>query len=90
MKVDIEKIQNLYGESIIIEMKDNFGNVIDNLSYLKKNKIINYDEILENYPYLFILSPISFQKKTNQLLTKLGNHYNEILEKNISLWGEIL
>ncbi len=72
MKIDLEKIQELYGESIINEMKNHFDNIIENLSYLKKKQISNYDEVLESYPYLFMLSSYSFQKKINQIIKKNG------------------
>ena len=89
MKINLEKIEELYGNSLLIEIKNNLEDIVENINYLKKRQINNYEELLENYPFVLIISPTTFQKKIDKLIENLGNNYIEILENNISLWGDI-
>ena len=89
MKIDLDKIKEIYGDNTIQELKNNLEDVIINIKYLKRKGFNNYFEILEMYPYMFLEPTDIFEDKINNFLDELGVEYIEILSNNISLWGEI-
>ena len=90
MKINIEKIKEIYGNDSIYEIKDNLDVVIDNLNYLVKCKFSNIYEILESYPYLFLYPKEEFKSKVDNLINSLGVEYIEKLDDDMSLWGDLL
>ena len=90
MKIQLEKIKELYGDNTLYEIKNNIDIVSNNLNYLGKYQIENVDEIFANYPYIFISSPELFRTKIDSFIEKLGIEYKEELERNMALWGNLL
>ena len=90
MKIQLDKIKELYGDNILYEIKNNIDIISDNLSYLGKYQITNIEEIFVSYPYIFISSPDLFREKIDSFIEKLGIEYKEELEINIRLWGNLL
>lgn len=90
MMINLEKIKELYGDNIVREMKNNLEEITENLKYLMTYNIENFYEILECYPYLFMKEPKSFQKKLDEFIMKIGDNYIEKLEKNMSMWSELI
>ena len=89
MKWNLEKIQKIYGESIISELKENIEDVIDNMSYLKEKGFTNLSDLVESMPYLFLNPTDIFQEKIDYLEEKWGIEFIEKLEEDFSLWEEI-
>lgn len=90
MKIQLDKIKELYGENTLYEIKSNIDIISDNLSYLGKYQITNIDEIFMRYPYVFITSPESFKTVIDNFIEKIGLNYQEELERNMTLWGTLL
>ena len=55
MKLDLEKISFIYGESSIYEFKDNVEKLANNINYLSKIGFSDVYDIVALYPYLFII-----------------------------------
>ena len=89
MKLDLETIKEVYGNSCIIGIKDYLDEVASNINYLKTKGFSNTYEILERYPLLFVDTNDIFKEKIDFLINKLGNNYIEILNNNMDLWGDI-
>ena len=89
MKLDTDKLKEIYGESILYDIKENLEDISDNMNYLKTKKFTDIYDIFETNPYLFFNTPDVFQNKVNSLIEKLGVDYIEKLENNYNLWGEV-
>ena len=89
MKLDLKRIEEIYGKSSIYEFKENMDEVITNLNYLLSRGFNNVYTILENNPYIFFLDTNIFEERVNNLIDKLGVEYIEKLEEDFTLWGEI-
>lgn len=89
MKINLEKIEEIYGKNSLYEIKDNLDTVLENIDCLLKYQITNIDEILECYPYIFLESEDIFQQKIDHFIMYLGDNYQKKLEEDISLWGEL-
>ena len=90
MKIDLEKIETIYGNNCIYEIKDNLDDVVSNINYLNTKGFTNVYEIVESYPYLFIESNDIFIEKIDLFLTNIGFDYLDILSNDMTLWGDIL
>ena len=86
MNLKLEKLQEIYGNSILKELKDNKEDLLDNLEYLKNRGYDNVIELFELYPYSFLQDPTLFQEKVDELIKKLGVEYVEKIEENTGLW----
>ncbi len=89
MVLNIEKLKEIYGETVLYDIKENLDSIIANINYLLSKKFKDIFDIFETYPYLFMNTPEVFQKKVDSLIEKLGVEYIEKLEHNYSLWGEV-
>ena len=89
MKLDTDKLKEIYGESILYDIKENLEDITDNMNYLKTKKFTDIYDIFEKNPYLFFNTPDIFQNKVNNLIEKLGVDYIEKLDNNYNLWGEV-
>ena len=63
--MDIEKIKEIYGDSVIALIKQNIDDISINIKYLKKIGFTDIEDIFERYIYIFIDRQISLQKKMN-------------------------
>lgn len=89
MKIDLNKIQEIYGDSSIYEIKNHLDQVIDNMNYLVSLGFNDVYNIVETNPYMFLYDKKIFVDKMDKLIKKLGVEYIEKLEDDFSLWGEI-
>ncbi len=89
MKLDIEKISEIYGENTVYEVKDHIEDIASNMYFLSSIGFSDVFSILETNPYMFLYVPPIFKEKVNNLLDKLGYDYLEKLDNDISLWGEL-
>ena len=89
MKLNLKKIQEIYGNSAIYEIENHLDIIVNNMNYLVSLKFNNVYSILETNPYMFLYDNNRFKEKVNNLIQKLGVEYIEKLDNDISLWGEI-
>lgn len=90
MELDLNKIEDIYGTSVIIEIQDNIDSVISNLKYLVSINISDVYEVFNNYPFLFIEDNDIFREKIDTFINRLGINYRELLDNDMSLWGDLL
>lgn len=89
MKVDFNRLKDIYGNSILINYKDNLDEVVENIKYLERLEFNNIYEIIEYNPYIFTKSNDIFKDKINNLINNLGVEYIEKLNEDISLWDKL-
>lgn len=89
MELDIAKLANIYGTSIIHDINDEIENLVPNIRYMKSIGFTNVEDIIELYPFLFIKDNVEFTEKVEQLINKVGSDYIEVLNTNTELWGYI-
>lgn len=87
MEIDFNKLIEIYGINIINNINEEKENLLINIKYLKKLGFENIEDIIELYPYLFIIDSIDFTEKVNSLIKKVGIEYLELLTTNTELWG---
>ena len=89
MKISLDRIQEIYGESAIYEIKDHLDDVLNNMQYLVSKGFKDVYFILQTNPYIFLYDEKTFKRKANDLFNKLGVEYIEKLEEDFSLWGDM-
>ena len=89
MEINIEKLEEIYGKSLVKEMRDDIENLIENMKYLDKLEFDDIYDIIEVNPYLFLIDNNEFIKRINNLITSLGIEYLQILAEDTSYWGNI-
>lgn len=89
MEIDLEKLEEIYGKSLVKEMHDDIENLIENMKYLNKLEFNDIYDIIEINPYLFLIDNNEFIKRINDLITSLGIEYLQILAEDTSYWGKI-
>ncbi len=86
MEFDIEKITEIYGKGILKELEEQKEEWIENVEYLKEKHAPRIQELMERYPYTFLMDPILFQRKVESLLNTLGINAWEQIEEEMDLW----
>lgn len=89
MKINFKKIMEIYGNNSIYSFKDNIEDVEENINYLLKLGFKDVYDIVEQYPYMFLMCEDIFKEKVNKLINKLGIEYLSILEEDTTLWGGV-
>lgn len=89
MEINLEKLEEIYGKSLVKEMHDDIENLIENMKYLDKLEFDDIYDIIEVNPYLFLIDNNEFIKRINNLITSLGIEYLHILAEDTSYWGSI-
>ncbi len=89
MEINLEKLEEIYGKSLVKEMHDDIENLIENMKYLDKLEFDDIYDIIEINPYLFLIDNNEFIKRINNLITSLGIEYLQILAEDTSYWGNI-
>lgn len=87
MDINFNKLMEIYGINIINCIGEESENLLINIKYLLKLGFQNIEDIIELYPYLFILDNVEFTEKVNSLIKKIGINYIELLNTNTELWG---
>jgi len=89
MKLDMNKIQDIFGKSSISEIKENKEDFIQNIEYVLSLGYKNVYELVERYPYTFLMDMDTFQEKVNDLLDSLGVESFEKIDENMEIWGSL-
>ena len=89
MEINLEKLEEIYGKSLVKEMRDDIENLIENMKYLDKLEFDDIYDVIEVNPYLFLIDNNEFIKRINNLITSLGIEYLQILAEDTSYWGNI-
>ena len=89
MEINLEKLEEIYGKSLVKEMHDDIENLIENMKYLDKLEFDDIYDIIEINPYLFLIDNNEVIKRINNLITSLGIEYLQILAEDTSYWGNI-
>lgn len=89
MEINLEKLEEIYGKSLVKEMHDDIENLIENMKYLDKLEFDDIYDIIEINPYLFLIDNNEFIKRINNLITSLGIEYLQIFAEDTSYWGNI-
>ena len=90
MKIDFEKIEEIYGSSVIDEIKNNLSDVLENVKYLAYLRINDIENIFERYPLIFICDQKEFKNKIDKLILKIGINYIDMLDNDMELWEELM
>lgn len=89
MKLGIEKLKEIYGESIVLDIQENMDSLVENMNTLISYGFSDPYDVVETVPYLCMSTPEVFQEKMEKLIDKLGVEFVEKLSEDNSLWGEI-
>lgn len=89
MELDMNRIKDIFGNSAILEIKDNQEEFLDNIKYLISLSCPNVYELVEMYPYTFLIDTDEFKNKVNNLLDSLGIYSFEKIENNLEIWGSL-
>ena len=90
MNIDFDRIEKIYGSSIINSIALLKDDVIDNIKYFISLGFEDTEDIFERQVLIFIYPKEEFRVKINNLIKKLGNNYIEEIENDISLLDELL
>lgn len=89
MKINFKKIMEIYGNNSIYDFKENIDDVSENIKYLIHLGFENVYDIVEIYPYMFLMCEDIFKEKVNSLINRLGEDYISILDEDTTLWGGV-
>ncbi len=90
MKMDIEKIKEIYGNSMLEDMSENIDTVKHNINYLHSINILDTNELVESYTPIFLYEEKEFENKINILISKLGPNYVDKIYDNLGVLEELL
>lgn len=90
MNIDFDRIEKIYGSSIINSIYLLKDDVIDNIKYFISLGFEDTEDIFERQVLIFICPKEEFKMKIDNLIKKLGNNYIEEIENDISLLDELL
>ncbi len=90
MNIDFDKIEKIYGSSIINSIALLKEDVIDNIKYFISLGFGDTEDIFERQVLIFICPKEEFKMKIDNLIKKLGNNYIEEIENDISLLDALL
>ena len=90
MNINFDKIEHIYGKSVIDSIYDMQEDVMKNAEYFYLLGLNDTEDIFERQVLAFICEHNEFKTKMNKLINKLGTNYVEIIEKDISLLDELL
>lgn len=88
--MDIEKIKEVYGDSVIELINQNIDDISINIKYLKELGFTDVEDIFERYVYIFIEDNATFKSKIDKFINIIGEDYVSILENNMELWEKLL
>ena len=90
MNIDFDKIEKIYGSSIINSIALLKEDVIDNIKYFISLGFGDTEDIFERQVLIFICPKEEFKMKIDNLIKNLGNNYIEEIENDISLLDALL
>ena len=89
MKVNLNNIRDIYGDSVVLLIRDNIDDVMKNIDYLNKLNFTDTEDIFEKIAILFLDTPSTFKNKIDNLIKALGNDYVDIMEKDTKTYNMI-
>lgn len=89
MELNMNRINEIFGNSMISEIKENKEEFIKNIEYVFSLGYKDTYELVELYPETFLIDSTIFKEKVNKLLDSLGVESFEILNENLELWGSL-
>ena len=89
MNLDMDRINEIFGKSMVLNIRDNQEDFIQNIKFIQSLGYKNVYELVELYPETFLLDSSVFQEKVELLLEKLGVESFEAIEENMELWGSL-
>lgn len=89
MNLDMDRINEIFGKSMIYNIQDNKEDFLQNIKYMQSLRYKKVEDLVELYPETFLLDTAIFQEKVDLLLEKLGVESFEKIEENVELWGSI-
>lgn len=90
MDINFNKIEEIYGKSVIDNLSILKDDVIKNIEYFTSLGFDDVIDIFERQVLVFICSNEEFISKVNTLIKKIGINYVEEIESDISLLDELL
>lgn len=87
--MNIEKLTEIYGNSVARVIYDNIDAFTNNIKYLESKSFTNIMDLVHLYPYSFIQEEDEFIEKVDNLIEKLGVDYIEKINENYELWGDV-
>ena len=90
MNIDFDRIEKIYGSSIINSIYLLKDDVIDNIKYFISLGFEDTEDIFERQVLIFICPKEEFRVQIYNLIKPLGNNYIEEIENVISLLDELL
>lgn len=88
--INFDKIEHIYGKSIIDSIYNMKEDVMKNFEYFYKLGFDNAEDIFERQAIIFICEHNEFKNKINNLLNELGVDYIEVIEEDISILDKLL
>lgn len=85
MNIDFDRIEKIYGSSIINSIALLKEDVMDNIKYFISLGFEDTEDIFERQVLIFICPKEEFRVKINNLIKQLGNNYIEEIEKIIEV-----
>lgn len=85
MKINIQKMKEVYGEEIAEIMIENEENIKANIETLKKYGFKDIEGIIEMYPSVMMNFPKQFKGKVEKLKNIYGENFVNKIENDISL-----
>ena len=90
MDIDFNKIEKIYGKSVIESMSILRDDVIKNIEYFMLLGFDDVIDIFERQVLIFIYPNEEFVFKVTTLIKKIGINYVDEIESDISLLDELL
>lgn len=90
MDINFNKIEEIYGKSVIDNLSILKDDVIKNIEYFTSLGFDDVIDIFERQVLVFICSNEEFISKVNTLIKKIGINYIDEIESDISLLDELL
>lgn len=89
MELDMNRMNEIFGNSMILEIKENKEDFIHNIKYVYSLGYKDVYELVEQYPETFLFDSEIFEEKVNKLIDSLGIEPFTKIEENIGIWGSL-
>ena len=88
--VDLEKMEEIYGEEIIEIIHNNEDIIEKNINTLKKLGFDDIEGVFERCLEIFMNFPKTFETKIKKIIEDLGQDYAKKIENDISILENII
>ena len=87
-KIDLKKMQEVYGDEIIEMIEANMDIISKNILTMKKYKFDDIQWLFEASPSFFMNFPTKFEEKLLKIIEKVGQNYVEYIQQNVDILEE--